>query len=472
MNSPNACHVNCGDGADNTHDVGEDGQVYNRVYERASFVEEAHGTAGRIVKRMGLFAYVLFFVFPLAYVAIFFAIVPLGDPVEANISSQWVFLFVTNVGIMMAISYLYNATFLALARSEQPFRTSIIPILAVPVVEIAVFTPILLTVGVFDWLGLAALFVCYVTLYVSMWASYKSCRAKVHAFFARFMVLLILYIPMLVGFVIAYRETTDSSTLQSFISFAFAFLTFIYRRIMLSRLDPFHLDVSQLVAGFWVQNLGDCTFILAFPQVASTSVYAALFLSSSLQNIAFLVFVSDLWIYKIRPGLKVYALNIMKCNYDFPPIPKPDESFDPINRGHDANVGGYRRRQFRFFFFRLLSQAVSMFMYLGISLMLRFGLNKEFTPLAIYDHQRYSNSMIYAAANLGFILLVGCIGYFYLNRAHHDTFREIREIHMHDLVHHTMVGMVTAIITHNMILTLAIILSHYCIFSSFQQCVV
>lgn len=55
------------------------------------------------------------------------------------------FLFVSNVGVMMAISYLYNATFLMLARAERPFRTSVLPIVAVFFAEIALFTPILLT---------------------------------------------------------------------------------------------------------------------------------------------------------------------------------------------------------------------------------------------------------------------------------------------------------------------------------------
>lgn len=324
--------------------------------------------------------------------------------------------------------------------------------------------------GVFDWLGIVALGVCYITLFVSMYFTYHDLRTKLHAFFRRFMLLLILYIPLLSGFVLAYRVTSERPAVQSFISFIFAFLTFIYRRIMLSKLDPFPLDVSQLIAGFWVQNLGDSTFILAFPQVADSSVYAALFLSTSLQNIAFLVFVSDFWIYKIRPALKTYALNILKCNYPIPAIPKPDESFDPVNRGHDANVGGYRRRQFRFFFYRLLSQTLSMLMYLGISPMLRFGFNEEFTPLSEYDTDKYQNSLIYSAGNLAFIVFVGVVGYFYLYRRHHTTFHEIKEIHRHDFVHHTMVGMVTAIITHNMILTLAIILSHYCVYASFMRC--
>lgn len=451
------------------HFVDEKG--HDLIYSPEEFEIKTFGFAGKLVQKLGLFAYAMFFFIPLAYVAIFFAIIPLGDPLVDNFSNQWVFLLVSNVCVMLAMAYLYNAAFLAIANCERPFRTSLIPLAFVIVIEIAIMAPALLLHGVFDWIGIASLAALYFSQFAGMFVAYRDLRATVHSFFRRFMTLLILYIPLLAGYVIAYREIT-SSLGQSMLSFALALVTFVYRRIMLSRLDPFPLDTSQLFAGFWVQNLADCTSILAFPQVRSPSVFAAVFLSNSLSNVAFLGFVSDPWIYKIRPVLKTYVKEAIKCNFPIPPIPVADESFDPTNRGHDNNVGGYRRRQFRFFFFRLLSQAVAMVMYLGISPMLRYGLNKEYTPLGtafLCGHQ-YRNSMIYAASNLVFILVVAVFGYSYLHKRHNQTFHEIREIHRHDFVHHTVVGMVTAIITHNLILTIAFILSHYCIFSAFKDC--
>lgn len=441
----------------------------NHIYTHDDFVVETYGYAGEVVQRMGIFAYILFFVFPLLYVALFFAIIPLGDPTEAAIRYQWVFIFVSNTCVMLAIAYLYNAAFLALARCKRPFRTSIIPLISVVFTQIAIATPVLLIKGVFKFFGIYALALCYLTLFASMLFAYWDMRQLVHSFFRRFMTLLILYIPLLGLFVIAYRHADDSSY-QALLSFFFAFLTFVYRRIMLSRLDPFPLDESQLFSGFWVQNLGDCTQILALPQVQSPKVFGAIFAANSIANIALLVFVTDWWIYKIRPVLKTNVKNAFKGNFPIPKPPTPDLSFDPVNRGHDNNVGGYRRRQFRFFFYRMLSQATAMVMYLGISPMLRFGLNKEYSPLSAYHMDMYRNSLTYAGANFGFIVLVTVFGYLYLRRRHPETFREIREIHRHDFVHHTMVGMVTAIITHNLILTIAIILSQYCIFNAFMGC--
>lgn len=88
----------------------------------------------------------------------------------------------------------------------------------------------------------------------------------------------------------------------------------------------------------------------------------------------------------------------------------------------DYAVGGYRRRQFRFFFFRLLSQAVAMFLYLSISPVLRFGLNKEYTPFSGINGEDYRNSMIYAAVNLVFIFFVAFLGYMLLRSRHHQTY--------------------------------------------------
>lgn len=103
-----------------------------------------------------------------------------------------------------------------------------------------------------------------------------------------------------------------------------------------------------------------------------------------------------------------------------------------MDRGHSPNVGGYRRRQFRFFFFRLLSQAISMILYLAVSPVLRWGKNQELFPLDpdgnLVNGEQYENSMTYAGVNFVFIIIVMTLGYGYLRKRHHQTFHEIREV--------------------------------------------
>lgn len=135
---------------------------------------------------------------------------------------------------------------------------------------------------------------------------------------------------------------------------------------------------------------------------------------------------------QIRPPLKNGALNAFKCNFKPDPPPPHDLSFDPMDRGHSANIGGYRRRQFRFFFFRLLSQAISMILYLTISPMLRWGRNKDLFPFSsdgeLVNADQYENSMTYAGVNLVFVFCVMIFGYMYLRKRHHQTWHEIREV--------------------------------------------
>lgn len=213
--------------------------------------EAAHGRAGKIVKRLGKISYVLFFLVPLTFVAVMFAIVPLGNPLEATFKEQWVFLLISNTSVTAAMAYLYNATFLSMAKVARPFRTSLIPIVAVVLAGVAVLAPVLLLKGVINFLGIVALTVLYLSLFASMLVAYSDLRPQLHSFFRRFMLLVILYIPLITGYILAYRSA--SSQLQSGLTFILAFITFIYRRVMLSRLDPFPLDLSQLLSGFWVR---------------------------------------------------------------------------------------------------------------------------------------------------------------------------------------------------------------------------
>lgn len=135
---------------------------------------------------------------------------------------------------------------------------------------------------------------------------------------------------------------------------------------------------------------------------------------------------------QIRPKLKNGALNAFKGNFNPGPAPPHDLSFDPTDNGHTPNIGGYRRRQFRFFFFRLLSQAIAMIMYLSITPMLRWGENKKLFPFAsggnVVNEDQYRNSMIFAGVNLVFIFMVMFFGYAYLRRRHRQTWHEIREV--------------------------------------------
>lgn len=441
---------------------------YFKLYEN-DVPEEPKGLAGIAVKRLGIWAYIIFILIPLLFVSIFYAVIPLGDFRKTEMRDQWVFIFVSNSTVYAVISWLYVVTFRGMADIERPFRASWIPPFAVFVAEAAVFSSILLTHGVFDLLGSVAYAICVVTTLVATYFVYPEHRAKLFQFTLRFMSLLVFFIAVLTGYVIAFRESRRQETVQRVLVFAMSFATFIYRRVMLSRLDQFPLNLSLILSGFWVQNLNDIFQVMAFPQVGEPSTFGLIWLSNSFGNFALIGFVSNLWVFKLRPFLKTYVKHGAKCNFPIPPLPEPDFSFDPVNRGHDNNVGGYRRRQFRFFFWRLLSQFSAMIFYLAVAPQLRYAFNEEWMLFGEIDTKEFRNSMIYAAVNLLFIMGVMVLGYWYVNKRHHPTFHEMREIHGHEYINHTFVGYNVLIMTHNLLLAVGVIVTHNCLLGSFQN---
>jgi hypothetical protein len=147
--------------------------------------------------------------------------------------------------------------------------------------------------------------------------------------------------------------------------------------------------------------------------------------------------------------------------------PEMDLSVNLEDRGHGLNVGGYRRRQFTFFFWRLISQAIAMILYLIVTPLTRYGTNYDYLPYVSFDD--YRRSLIFAAANLAFIVVVAILGYIVLNKKYHSTYHEIIEIQGKQLFSHTFVGFVIVIIAHNLILSnVFALLSQYCIFNAFD----
>jgi hypothetical protein len=317
--------------------------------------ERPAALAGHIIKRMGFLAYIFFFLVPLAFVGVVYAIVPLGNPVVDSAREQAVFLFFSNTAVTALYAFLYSATFLTCAERERPFHISLIPVAVTILVQLAILAPIFILHGTFDYAGVVSIGVFYVSLFAALWLSYPSHRPALHNFFRNFILLLAIYLPFFAAYLIGYRESGVVG--QIFLAVGIAFGTFTFRRIQLSRLDGFSIDNAQLLSGFWVQNTSDVCQVFAFPQVSSPGVLFAIWFVNSFGNWGFLGFISNVWIYKIRPSLKNWVVNAAKCNFPIPPVQPMDESFNPVDRGHSQNVSGYRRRQFRFFFYRFYTLA-------------------------------------------------------------------------------------------------------------------
>lgn len=423
-------------------------------------IEPPKAAAGRFLHRLGPFlSYILMFSIPLIFVAIVYAIIPIGpfnNESPPRLQDSLVFLLVTNPFIFSAVGYLYCTVIMGFLEKDRPFRISIIPIIAVYIVQVLVFSSLYLNTRLFALSGLVAFSLCLLTVIASLHFTYPSTVGALKSAFLRFMVPFFVFTLILSLYVVAYREV--STEVEVAIVMLLAFLTFVFRRTTLALLDPYPLELSQLVSGFGIQNLNDIFQTLAFPQVNEPLFFVAIWFSNAFANFAMLVFISDTWILRIRPFLKSYVLG--------KPIEEPDFSDNPEDRGHGPNVGGYRRRQFRFFFWRLCSVSLSMILYLTTSPLLRFGHNRDNYPQVRFD--QYENSMVFASANLGFQLCVLAGGYYLLLRKFPKTYEEIRNIHGKQLFSLTYIGFVIATVSHSLLLSLALMLRNYCIFGAFR----
>lgn len=284
---------------------------------------------------------------PLVFVLILSSGVKLGEPQSASWSQNAAFLFVTNTFYLSIIAFVYSATFLGLCDMENPFKHSVIPALLTFIMEATIFTGLYMINQVFSLVGLIAYGIAIITVTIYLLVIYSELRTNVLLFIFRFLTPIFLFISALSVYAIAFREA--SSFLEAMLVIAISLCTFIVRRLSLTLLDPFSLEISMLVSGFWIQNLNDILQTLAFPQINNPLVFIAIWSANAFANLSMLFFISDTWIIKIRPQLKNNAVNALTFNFPIPPPPELDFSVNLADRGHGSNVQGYRRRQFRFF---------------------------------------------------------------------------------------------------------------------------
>jgi hypothetical protein len=91
---------------------------------------------------------------------------------------------------------------------------------------------------------------------------------------------------------------------QGFITVALAVIGFIFKKILLQMADPINLETAMLVAGLWVENLGDVFVTLAFPTAHKPGpTFAIIWLARVAENLAYLWFQLNIW-FKFRIWIK------------------------------------------------------------------------------------------------------------------------------------------------------------------------
>lgn len=391
---------------------------------------------------------------PMVFVVLVFGVVPLDSPLQHDIREQNVFIYVTNPIMFGAISYIYFCINEGLRQVDHPFSMPLLYVLLVAAVEILTFLPIATLVHTsFTLSGVVAVLLCITTVSLILITRYQTDALP---FLLRVLIPLLFFLLILVGYVYVYDVATNEG--QAWLVVGIAFLTFVFRRVELGLLDVFPLELSMLISGFWFQNLSDMLQTLAFPRVTNPLNYMTIWVTNAFANVAMLFFISDRWILHLRPTLKsFFTRKHVGFNYEH----------DLADRGHGENVPGYRRRQFRFFFWRLASQASAMLYYVVVTPVTRFGINRDFFPQI--DAEAYKHSLGYATGNLFFVLAVLVSGMWWFRRRYASLYADLRRTAFFNTDVRHFFGFFTAILAHNMVLATGLLLQHYCIYEAYKR---
>jgi hypothetical protein len=449
--------------------------------EDASFRElphpiEAEKTLGARLNlgRYGPLFFAIAVMVPYIFIFTLYGAIPLGDPHVDVFEEEgaWPMVLLINPTVFMVVGYLIVVTFFGCIEEKRPFFTYWPIVIATYVVEVIVMTPLALAFGFFRGFGAVCVFVCYATVFVGLIIHQRSKMYRTSDDFkkllqyAKVLVAIFVHIVFLCGYVIAYRYVPSEA--QPVLTFILTLATFIFRKILLSLTDVFPLEMAMLIASFWIENMADVFYTLAYPSVRDPWVYAYIFVINFFSNAANLLFLTSWWF-----TFRVWIKGVLTCKCKRMPSRNDLELYD--ERGHSNNRPGYNRRQTRFYFWKIFSQLLAIIFYLGISALLRYGPNRRYYPLGtdpivdVYTGQQrialsaddYRNSLIYCGANFVVLVLAGIFGFLLVRFCYTSTFETLWKIQGHLILRNRVyIGYVVVIIAHNGLIAVMMIQYH------------
>ncbi|KAL6068271.1 L-cystine transporter [Balamuthia mandrillaris] len=410
---------------------------------------------------------------PNAFVALVYGVIPLGHADRPVFSRHgaWETVVLINPVVMSIIGYLTVTAYYECIARERPFRVRSMVVAAVWAVQLLVLVPLVHTYGYFRFLGLASLCLCYSTTFFGLWVmeriiSDKSVHGMVRFFVVKMVILLNFVI--LACYVLAFREV--SADIQPVLTATLAILPFILRKVLLSLTEPFPIEIAMLISGFWINNMNDMFQTLAYPSVKSPINYFYIWLLQFFTDVANLSFLTNPW-FKFRTWIKaIVTLKWLRSG----PLPKPNYEDHPNDRGQTNNHPGYRRRQARFYGWRLFSQIAALLFYTTTSSILRYGHNKAYfifseEPFLSGHHRgetdtmtrtQYLNSLLFVACYLFVTCLAGIAGWLLLKHRYKTTWEELRPRYSMLLRNRTYLGFVMAIICYNGLIAIGMLQYH------------
>ncbi|GMH37569.1 hypothetical protein BSKO_05442 [Bryopsis sp. KO-2023] len=453
------------------HYRGEDGNHSNkRVNQPTQFV--AH--LARIQTKFwwlnwGWLVLYSYFI-PAAFGAIWFGVIPIGRTDDSSRFKEiavWAFLI--NPGTYVFFSFMITNIFMACLDSNRPWRPFkyYAPILVVNyILQVGILGTISMLWEPFPALGLAAIFISIGTTLGGLKMlphNHFDCNKerfdRIYWQFVKIMATFAIFWFILLGYIIANGEITSS--FQGLLTAALAFITFIFKKILLAQTDTYPIEIAMVISGLWLENVVDIFIALAYPTATQLGItFLTIWLTRVAEDVAFLGFQLDMW-FRFRVWIKGVLTGKRGVAIE--------EDLDLNDRGHSNQHPGYRRRQMRFLVWKLASRMSSTVFYLAVIPVLRYGVNREFYPYT-YQEIRYVDvfnddvfendftlrafkaSMSFAIFSLLTFIVPWGIIFFWMRRYHRDILEYIKVTHSQAFLSEAYFGFVLTILIANVLL--------------------
>lgn len=429
----------------------------------------------------GIWFWAVVFAVPVAFVTLVYGVIPLGEPTSREFKEWATFAFVVTPVTWGTVAYFRQVNFFFAVEVDRPFRARLRPILVVMAVTTAGTALNYSVPGTRTPLRLWGALMLGVTLFITwgmLWASESRLVPEneaepfriVFRSYLRTEIYIAFYYAWMFFYIIVFRFVDGLG--QTALPVVLALVTFISKKVLLNFTTPLPIEPAMFLSGFVLENTEDMIAVMALPSVTTSATLAAIYVVPTVSNLALLLFLTDPW-FRFRVWVKEYCIRLWCCGSRGSPwglqvVPNYDDV--PEDRGNTNNKPGYIRRQSRFFFWKLISQAAAMVFYMAFAPVLRYGLNRDFYPFGDdLGADDFSNSMQYAVGNLVSAALSALLGYAFISRKYPAVWDFIAHTHGRMVMDHKYVGYIVAGFVANGLVAMSLVLVHFQMYYGFGQ---
>eukprot|EP00051_Salpingoeca_urceolata_P012961 m.161812 g.161812 ORF g.161812 m.161812 type:complete len:517 (-) comp17655_c1_seq1:51-1601(-) len=415
-----------------------------------------------------------------------FGVIPLGAPNDSR-NEKLVWIFVTNAFTFLAFNICIISIWLACLDETKPWRSKSVYI-TVALLSYAMQSGIMFGIftaqdstfelfGVIPYgINVCAVIIMTLGLRPFVWTCGCSFYRDRLVQFAKVMVVMFVYVILLSGWVMLYREIDARENVAGGVALPFMLLlvVFILKKVLLAVTDDFPIEIAMLISGLWLENLDDVFQVLVFPTAADlkpSATFAAIWLRKFAENIAYIAFLTDHW-FRFRVWIKVFLKSKFtgKTPQEGATDIIDDDELD--DRGHSNNKPGYLRRQAQFLMYKILSQCSANIYFIIVAPILRFGQNDDFYPLSkkvsasqndlnTLEDDDFRNAIGFAVISFFTSLLTGVIAYKFIHYKRPEVFDQLRQLYGSLFASPVYYGFVFAIFVSSQMMGTAVLQYQY-----------